>query len=183
MKTYVEVPTGATVSHHDTVIRDGETMRVASYRPVRSRWPGVLAVLVIGAGIAAFVVSSFYDDRTVGQRLDSAVAVSEQKVNQGVGTLKESVSEAARTMTVPTEKVATALNDAGITASVKTALAADPSLSAVKIDVTTKDGVVSLSGPAPDQKSRDRAEVLAAAPEGVTRVDNRVVVVPPKSTN
>src|SRR4249920_922523 len=134
MKTYVEVPTNTTVTRHGTVIRDDEVLRAAAFQPPRRRWPGVLAALVIGAGVAALAVSSLYDDRTVGQRLDTAVAVSEQKVNQGVGTLKDSASEAARTMTVPTEKVATALGDAGITASVKTALAADPSLSAVKID-------------------------------------------------
>jgi hypothetical protein len=33
---------------------------------------------------------------------------------------------------------------------VNTALAAEPSLSAVSIDVTTKDGSVVLEGPAPD---------------------------------
>jgi len=170
MKTYVEVP------DHRAVRRDGEVLRAVAFQPPRRRWPGVVAALIIGAGIAALAVSSFYDDRTVGQRLDSAVSASEQKINEKVGDLKEGTSEAARNISRPGEKVATALGDAGITASVKTALAADPSLSAVKIDVTTKDGVVSLTGPAPDEKSRERAEVLAAAPEGVTRVDNRLVV-------
>jgi osmotically-inducible protein OsmY len=80
------------------------------------------------------------------------------------------------------DRAATALNDAGITAAVKTALAADPRLSAVKIDVDTRGGVVSLEGPAPDEKSRERAEVLAAAPEGVVRVDNRLVVAGPTQT-
>jgi osmotically-inducible protein OsmY len=72
--------------------------------------------------------------------------------------------------------VAEALSDAGITAAVTTALAADPSLSAIKIDVSTHEGVVRLDGPAPDQKARDRAQVLAAAPQGVLAVENRLVV-------
>ena len=63
-----------------------------------------------------------------------------------------------------------------IAAAVKTALDAAPSLSAVKIDVTTKQGAVLLEGPAPDEKSHRRAEVLATAPQGVSRVDNRLVV-------
>ena len=43
--------------------------------------------------------------------------------------------------------------------------------------VQFSDGVVTLSGPAPDEKSRDRAAVLAAAPDGVRQVDNRLVVL------
>jgi hyperosmotically inducible periplasmic protein len=75
-------------------------------------------------------------------------------------------------------RVADATSDAGITASIKTALAADPRLSATKIDVDTEGGVVSLVGPALDERSRERAAVLAAAPAGVLRVDNRLVVPP-----
>ena len=68
------------------------------------------------------------------------------------------------------------MGDAGITAKVKAALAADPTLSALSIDVDTHDGIVTLKGPAPDAKSRDRAGVLAAAPEGVRSVDNQLHV-------
>jgi BON domain len=53
---------------------------------------------------------------------------------------------------------------------VKTALAADPALSALQIDVTTRDGVVTLEGPAPSEDARSRASVLAAAPAGVVKV-------------
>jgi osmotically-inducible protein OsmY len=61
---------------------------------------------------------------------------------------------------------------------VKAALAADPALSVLKINVDTDNGVVLLTGPAPDEKARERAAVLAAAPAGVVRVDNRLVVSP-----
>ena len=64
------------------------------------------------------------------------------------------------------------------TAAVKTALAADPALSALKIGVDTNDGVVRLTGPAPDAQARDRAGVLAAAPKGVRSVDNLLKVEP-----
>jgi hyperosmotically inducible protein len=127
------------------------------YQPRRRRWPGVLAAALIGAAIAGVMVSNYYSDRTIGQRLDSVVDKAEQGV-QVPGSL-------ARTV-----------DDATITASVKTALAADPALSALRIDVTTRDGVVTLEGPAPNAQARERAQVLAAAPEGVVRVDNRLVV-------
>jgi len=179
MKTYVEVPN----THTDTVIADRDVVRTVAFESPRRRWPGIVAALVIGGGIAALAVSSFYDGRTVGQRLDTAVSAGENKVNQKVDDLRSGASQAARGGAEATQRVASALGDTGITASVKTALAADPSLSALKIDVTTNNGVVSLVGPAPDEKSRARAEVLAAAPEGVTRVDNQLIVGAAKTTN
>ena len=79
-------------------------------------------------------------------------------------------------------RMAEAMDGAAISAKVRTAQAADPALSALKIGVTTREGVVELTGPAPDERSRERAQVLAAAPEGVVRVDNRLVVSPPANS-
>ena len=58
----------------------------------------------------------------------------------------------------------------------KTALAADPALSASRIEVTTTNGVVRLDGPAPDAVAKERATVLAGAPQGVRGVDNRLAL-------
>lgn len=141
------------------VERDGpvqSTLRTTTFSPPRRRWPGILAATVVGGVIAAAAVSSFYDTRSLGERVDAATASASST----------------------TQQVGESMKDAGITAAVKTALAADPGLSALKIDVTTNDGVVRLSGPAPDDKARERAEMLAAAPEGVTSVDNQLVVAP-----
>lgn len=66
--------------------------------------------------------------------------------------------------------------DPAITASVKSALAADTSLSALKIDVDTKDGVVTLKGPAPNEAARTRATEIATGAKGVSRVDNQLAV-------
>lgn len=66
--------------------------------------------------------------------------------------------------------------DPAITASVKSALAADTNLSALKIDVDTKDGVVTLKGPAPNEAARTRAAELATASKGVVRVENQLTV-------
>ena len=55
-------------------------------------------------------------------------------------------------------------------------MAADDQLSALKIEVETAQGVVSLSGPAPSADAAERATVLARAVEGVTGVQNRLVV-------
>jgi len=165
------------VTETEVVREPVEVLRTPVFVTRRRRWPGILVATVIGAAIAAVAVSSIYDQRTVGQRLDATVAATSAKVDEIKGDVKSTAQDAAADADhgTPTR---TALGDAGITASVKTALAADPALSALKIDVTTQNGVVSLAGPAPDEKSRERAEVLAAAPQGVVRVDNQLVVSP-----
>lgn len=80
--------------------------------------------------------------------------------------------------TAETEATISPLGDAVITAQVRSALAADPRLKALKIDVATTRGVVRLDGPVPDATSRDQASVLAAAPQGVRDVDNRLSLQP-----
>lgn len=72
--------------------------------------------------------------------------------------------------------MAASWSDASITAAVKASLATDPALSAIAIDVDTQDGIVSLKGPAPDPVARERASVLARAPDGVRGVDNQLRV-------
>ncbi len=68
--------------------------------------------------------------------------------------------------------------DSGITVKVRLALAADASLSAVPIAVSTDHGVVRLEGQAPDVQARDRATVVAASTTGVKAVDNRLTLPP-----
>lgn len=157
---------------------DSQTLRSPPFRPPRRHWPGVLAATLLGAGIAAAFVSSYYDDRTMGTRLDDTVAAAESSVERGVSDLRGAATGAAVGTAMAADRVAGALSDVGITAAVKTALAADPSLSALKVEVNTSQGVVRLDGPAPDAKARERAGVLAAAPDGVRQVDNRLVVAP-----
>jgi osmotically-inducible protein OsmY len=166
-------------THLPREARTAPVPRPVVYAPRPRRWAGVLALCLITAGVVAYAVSSLYDTRSVGQKVDATVEATQQKVQDQVDDLKLSAATAARDGAQATDRVAAALNDAGITAAVKTSLAADPKLSALKIDVKTEAGVVSLSGPAPDAQSRERAEVLAAAPTGVVRVDNRLVVLPP----
>ena len=69
-----------------------------------------------------------------------------------------------------------AIDDATITAQVNAGLAKDPDLSAVKINVDTVNGKVTLNGPAPSTVARDRAETIAKAVTGVTAVNNQLVV-------
>lgn len=151
-------------------------VQTREFRPRRRYWPGLLGVAIIVAGITAAVVANYYDGRTLGSRVDATIGAAESTVAQGVDDLRSAASGAAQDTANAADRVAAAIGDTAITAAVKTALAADPSLSAVKIDVSTTQGTVLLEGPAPDAKSRQRAEVLALAPSGVVRVENRLAV-------
>ncbi len=67
------------------------------------------------------------------------------------------------------------VDDATITAQVSAGLAKDPDLSAVKINVDTRNGAVTLNGPAPNLAAKDRAQTIAKSIKGVTSVTNLLV--------
>jgi hyperosmotically inducible periplasmic protein len=68
------------------------------------------------------------------------------------------------------------VDDAAITTKVNAGLAADKDLSAIKIDVDTKDGVVTLTGLAPSASARERATEIARNIKGVSTVNNQLTV-------
>ncbi|RZJ08390.1 MAG: BON domain-containing protein [Rubrivivax sp.] len=140
---------------------------------------GWLLALGLGATIALIAVMSMQDPRSIGTQLDSAVAEVKDAGNQVGETVAASPDAAAEASRQALDGVSTALDDAGITAKVKAALAVDPALSASRIDVSTGNGVVRLEGPAPNAAAKERATVLAAAPQGVRSVDNRLALPQP----
>jgi len=75
-------------------------------------------------------------------------------------------------------KAGEAMGDAAITGKVKTALIADPDVKALRIDVDTKDNVVTLNGTADTQANADKAVTIAKGIDGVKSVDNRLTIKP-----
>jgi len=102
------------------------------------------------------------------QKTDETQATGD-KVAQKMEQAKEATQKAA-------DATASKMSDATITAEVNTALAKDPNLSALKIDVDTANGRVVLHGKAPDPAARDRATQLAQNVKGVVSVDNQLVI-------
>lgn len=142
----------------------------------RSGALGWVVALGVGAAVTALLVSNLNDPRTVGTQLDDTVASVRDLGNQAGQTLADSGNAAADASRNAVNGVSTAIEDTAISAKVKTALAADPSLSASRIIVSTNQGIVRLDGPAPDATARERATVLAGAPQGVKGVDNRLTL-------
>lgn len=134
------------------------------------------------------------DDRTAGQKLDSAIASTdaaaekakddariaaaktEDAMKNAADATKTAGSNAAQDVKAAGAALGEKLDDAGITAKVSSGLATDKDLSAIKINVDTKDGVVTLNGPAPSADAKARATEIARNVKGVTSVDNKLVV-------
>ena len=143
-----------------------------SSRPVQ-RIASVLAVSALALGLAA---CSKTEESTVGQRMDSAVEKTEQAAADARVKADNAMQNAENTAKDAANSAMTAVDDATITARVNASLAQDPDLSALKINVDTVNGKVTLNGPAPSTVARDRAESLAKAVDGVTAVNNQLVV-------
>ncbi len=123
---------------------------------------------------AAFALASAFglaacnradEPRTAGQQVDVAVDKAKEAAEQARAATEQAAAGA---------KVA--VTDAAITATVKAELARDSELSALSINVDTTEGRVALRGTAPNAVSRDRATRLAAAVEGVRKVENQLTL-------
>ncbi|MBK6613947.1 BON domain-containing protein [Ottowia sp.] len=142
----------------------------------------VAAALMAALGLAA---CNKQDDRTASQKLDSAITQGQeaareagQEIKQAgqnaAADIRESTAEMRADASAALSKAEEAVSDVSITAAVSAGLAKDPDLSALKINVDTRDGVVSLNGPAPSAAAKARAESIAQAVKGVKSVHNNL---------
>ena len=70
-----------------------------------------------------------------------------------------------------------AARDAALAAAVKAAFAADARLKSFAIDIRAENGAVELFGTVDAKSSREKAEKIAAAVDGVKSVKNHLVLV------
>jgi hyperosmotically inducible periplasmic protein len=97
-------------------------------------------------------------------------------------TTTSTTTTTAPTINVPpaveqrAEQAGAVMDDASITAKVKTALIADPELSGLAIDVDTSANVVTLNGNVASDAARAQAERITKGVEGVKEVKNNLLV-------
>src|SRR5690349_19411373 len=133
--------------------------------PTRTR----IAVAVSAVALTLLAACSRENDnRTVGQKVDQGIATTEQKTEQAANTAERKLEQAGNAMERGGEKVATATGDAALTAKVKSALITEKDLSAMKIDVDTNGGIVTLNGSVRSAAEKMRAEQVASTVAGVT---------------
>ena len=157
------------------------------------------------AALLALSACGRNDDRTAGQQLDEAIAKTDKAAENAkvetqaafgkaesamqraaentkaaganaVQEFKEAGAKIGQSSSPASSDTERKLSDSQITARVNAGLAADKDLSAIRIDVDTKDGVVRLTGPAPTTKAKARATEVARAVKGVTSVQNHLTV-------
>jgi hyperosmotically inducible periplasmic protein len=133
-----------------------------------------VATALAAVGLAA--CDSRKDGETVGQKVDQAIASAKTATEEAKQNASRGAERAAEASKEKTDDVAKVVSDVAITASVKTNLAKDPELSALRINVDTKNGHVSLYGSAPNEAARQRAQTIAMAANGVTGVDNKLAI-------
>jgi len=136
----------------------------------------LIATSAIAALLTLGACGQKQEETTVGQKLDSAVTKTEQVASDVKTDTTNAAQDAKAAITNAGEKMADKLDDATITAEVNAGLAKDATLSALKINVDTRDGRVTLKGPAPSADARARATEIAKAVKGVSAVDNQLTV-------
>jgi hyperosmotically inducible periplasmic protein len=119
---------------------------------------------------------SRHDDATVGQQVDRAVASAKKSAADAKQSAATELEHAAAVSQEKAGVVAQKVEDAALTAAINAGIAKDPELSALRINVDTHDGHVSLYGSAPNEAAKRRAQTIAMSEKGVTGVDNKLVV-------
>lgn len=109
--------------------------------------------------------------------LDKAGRQIKEGVKEGAQEMGDALQRGANKIEAEVGPVAReVLNDAGITARVKAKLIADPEVAAVRIDVDTVDGRVTLNGKVASADQKAEAEKLARHTDGVLDVVNLIQV-------
>ena len=170
----------------------------STFKPFHLRACQMLAITALSFGLMACGKGN--DNQTAGQKLDGAIEQTKQaadtagaKIEQSADKAGEATSQALDNAGAKMEqgaekasaatsealnKAGNAMDDAAITAKVKAQLIGDPAISALKIDVDTKAGVVTLNGTAPNEAAKEQAAKLAAASENVSSVINNLTIKP-----
>lgn len=135
-----------------------------------------LSLIALSLAAALAACSKQDDDRTAGQKLDGAIADAKDAGAEARADASRMADRAEAQVKEAANSTSAAMTDAAIVTKINASLAADDQLKATKIDVDAKDGVVTLTGTAPNAAAQSRATTLAQAVDGVRNVDNKLVV-------
>jgi hyperosmotically inducible periplasmic protein len=116
----------------------------------------LLAALMASVGLVAAGCGDNRSAERVGEKID------------------RTTSQVAAKTEAAADKATAKMGDAAITGSVKTALIAEPNLSALKIDVDTMNGVVTLTGTVDNNDQKSRAVSIAQGISGVSSVKDNL---------
>ena len=130
----------------------------------------LVLVVVILAAAAAFFLGYRVADGRIEEPLSARVpTLDTDKARQTGAAIGEKVATGA----VHAEQ---ALNEGSLNAKIKAKMALDDTVRALAIDVDTNGSVVTLTGAVHSEAERIKAVQLARETEGVTTVNDRLVI-------
>lgn len=115
------------------------------------------------------------DDRIQGEAREEA-REAEAKTDEAKRDADAKTDEAQRKAGETADDIGDAAANAALTSLVKTKFLADTTISGLRIDVDSKNGVVTLTGTVPSAAEKNRALKVARETEGVKSVVDRLKI-------
>jgi len=136
----------------------------------------IIVVVILVAGAAFFMGYRWSDvndsvDRSGPSGTTGVDAIDTQRVREVGADVSEKVAQGA-------SQAQRAVEEASLTAKIKSKMALDDSVKALNIDIDTVGSVVTLNGRVSTQAERTRAVQLARETDGVTSVVDNLSVAP-----
>ena len=138
----------------------------------------VLVVIIVVAAMAFFLGYRWGAPHQIVNRPADVqpVATNGQAQDTRVAQAREKGAEIGEKVAVGAEKAGQTLEEAGITAKVKSKIALDDTLKGSRVEVSTTGGVVTLGGTVGNDDQRRRAVALARETDGVVNVMDQIRV-------
>jgi hyperosmotically inducible protein len=111
-----------------------------------------------------------------GNAIRDGVDATKDATERGASATKGAARDAGDAVGNALERTGEFVSDAAVTTAVKTKVLADTATPGLKIEVDTKDGVVTLNGTVRTRAEADRAAMLARETNGVKRVVNKLKI-------
>lgn len=137
----------------------------------------IVAIIVVAA-IAFFTGYRYAGGRVRGPGADSRPVGTVGRSDGAIDTnrARERGAEVGETLAQAGNRAADALSDAALTTKIKSKMALDDTVKALDINVTSRNGDVTLSGYVHSERERGRALALARETNGVRRVVDQLRV-------
>ena len=129
-----------------------------------------IAAVTLVSSLALFAAGC---DRTPDEPEVAEPSVSE-RMEDATNETRSTTRDMGDSMERRADQAGQAIDDASITATVKSKYLLDDTLKGLEISVNTDQGVVSLTGTVQNDAAKELATQIAQGTEGVVRVDNQL---------
>lgn len=137
----------------------------------------ILAIVAVGAIVLLYMNNETTGvDRPALEPSDRPAAKESSKDIVDPARARDRAADVGETAARAVNRAGTAIDDAALTAKIKSKMVLDDLVKARDINVDTSDGVVTLQGTVHSEKERQRALDLVRQTDGVRDVKDRLVI-------